>query len=269
MTDSCPNCDAILQGRYCHACGQRRIEPEERRLSWFFSQLVEAFTMADRRFLGSIARLMFKPGSLDRDWLEGRRRRNLAPLSLFLIANLVYFFYPPLTDFNLSLADQAAHQPYSAIVERLVSARLEARGLDFEVYALQYQAKANDIAKLLVILHAPLLALVLLALHARRYPYFVEHLMVSLHFWAFTLFMIMFLPWVLAVLVSVAGMGSQGFLQLALLAVVGCYAWRQMTVAYVQPGWLALAKLPLFLLGLVLAHFTYRAAQFLLAFLLS
>lgn len=269
MNDSCPNCDMVLQGRYCHACGQRRIEPEERRLRWFFSQLVEAFTMVDRRFLGSIGRLMFRPGSLDRDWLAGRRRRNLAPLSLFLIANLVYFFYPPLTDFNLSLAEQVAYQPYSPIAERLVSARLETRGLDFETYAAEYQAHANDIAKLLVILHAPLLALVLLALHARSHPYFVDHLMVSLHFWAFMLFMIMVVPWLLAVLLAVAGLGSQGFLQLAVLALVGLYAWRQMNIAYSQPGWLALVKLPLFILGLVVAHASYRAAQFLLVFLLS
>lgn len=269
MNDSCLNCGVVLQGRYCHACGQRRIEPEQRRLGWFFGQLVEAFTMVDRRFLGSIGRLMFHPGSLDRDWLAGRRRRNLAPLSLFLIANLVYFFFPPLTDFNLSLAEQAAYQPYSPIVERLVAARLETRGLEFDAYAAQYQAQANEIAKLLVILHTPLLALVLLALHARRQPYFVDHLMVSLHFWAFMLFMIMVVPWLLAVLFAVAGLGSQGLLQLAVLGLVGLYAWRQMNIAYAQPGWLALVKLPVFLVGLVIAHISYRAAQFLLVFVLS
>lgn len=88
----CPNCAAVLQGRYCHACGQKRIEPEEQRFGWFLRQLVESLTMVDERFLGSLGRLLFRPGQLDRDWLEGRRKRSLAPLSLFPIANVVYFF---------------------------------------------------------------------------------------------------------------------------------------------------------------------------------
>ncbi|NHA15590.1 DUF3667 domain-containing protein [Thioalkalivibrio sp. XN279] len=265
---ACPNCATPLQGRYCHACGQKRIEPEEQRFGWFLRQLLESLTMVDERFLGSLGRLLFRPGSLDRDWLEGRRKRNLAPLSLFLIANVVYFFYPPLSDLNLSLAEQLA-QPHGALAQQLVSARLEARGIEFEDYALQYQAEATNLAKVLVILHAPLFALALLALHWRRGRYFVDHLAVSLHFWAFLLFVVMVVPWLLWLLVTATGLGSKALLQLTLAGIVLAYAWRQIQVAYAQPGWLALAKLPLLLAGLVAAHLVYRAVQFFAAFALS
>ncbi|NGP53881.1 DUF3667 domain-containing protein [Thioalkalivibrio sp. XN8] len=265
---ACPNCAAPLQGRYCHACGQKRIEPEEQRLSWFLRQLVESLTMLDERFLGSLGRLLFRPGRLDRDWLEGRRKRNLAPLSLFLIANVVYFFYPPLSDLNLSLGEQLA-QAHGPFAEALVAARLEARGIDFETYAPQYQAEATNLAKVLVILHAPLFALVLMGLHFRRGRFFVDHLAVSLHFWAFLLFVVMVVPWLLWLVVSATGLGSQALLQLTLAGIVLLYAWRQLQVAYAQSGWLALAKLPLLVAGVVLAHLVYRAAQFFLAFALS
>lgn len=266
---SCPNCGATLRGRFCHDCGQKRIEPAERRLGWFFQQLVEALTMVDRRFLGSIGQLLFRPGTLDRDWLAGRRRRHLAPLSLFLIANLVYFFYPPLTDLNLSLAEQVHLQPYSPMAERLVSDRLSSRGVEFDSYAARYEAQATGIAKLMVVLHAPLLALVLLLLHWRRGVFFVDHLAISLHFWAFLLFMVMTVPWLLLLWVRLTDLSAPGMMQLALVGLALLYAWQQMRVAYRQPGWLALLKLPLFALGLVTAHMFYRAVQFLAAFALS
>lgn len=268
-TPACPNCDTPLQGRYCHACGQKRIEPEERRLGWFMGQLVRTLTMADRRLLGSLGRLMFRPGTLERDWLSGRRRRIVAPLSLFLIANVVYFFYPPLTDMNMSLAEQVQLQPWSPLAERMVEARLESRGLDFEAYALEYRAKATELAKLMVILHVPILALVLMLLHPRRGLYFVDHLAVSLNFWAFLLFMLMVVPWVLALALNIAGLASQRVLQVTLLGLTGAYAWQQMRVAYDQPGGWALAKLPAFILGFAVAHTIYRATQFFVAFALS
>lgn len=269
VSTACPNCDTPLQGRFCHACGQKRIEPEERRLSWFFRQLVKAVTMADGRFLGSLGRLMFCPGALERDWLAGRRRRHLAPLSLFLIANLVYFFYPPLSDLNMSLAEQVQLQPWSPLAEHMVDARLEARGVGFDEYAAEYRVKATELAKLMVILHVPLLALVLMLLHPRRGLHYVDHLAVSLNFWAFLLFMMMVVPWVLALLLTIIGLGSQGILQLTLLGLTCAYAWQQMRLAYDQPGGWALAKLPVFILGFGITHMIYRATQFLLAFALS
>ena len=122
---------------------------------------------------------------------------------------------------------------------------------------------------MLVILHAPLFALVLLVLHFRRGRYFVDHLAVSLHFWAFLLSVVMVLPWILWAMFRLTGLGSPAVLQLSLAAVVLGYGWRQMQIAYGQSGWLALAKLPLMLAGLVAAHLVYRAAQFFLAFALS
>jgi hypothetical protein len=265
---SCPNCAAVLRGRFCHDCGQKRIEPREQRFSWFLAQLLESLTMVNERFLGSLGRLLFRPGRLDRDWLEGRRRRNLAPLSLFLIANIVYFFHPPLSDLNLSLAEQLG-QPHGGIARELVAARLEARAITFEDYALQYRAEATHLAKVLVILHAPLFALVLMGLHFRHRRYFVDHLAVSLHLCAFLLFVLMVVPWLLWLLVSATGVGSRVVLQLSLVGIVLLYAWRQVQIAYQQPGWLALAKLPLLVVGLFLMHSVYRAVQFFAAFALS
>lgn len=262
MTERCANCDAPLSGRYCAACGQKRIEPEERRVSWFIRQVVEATTMVDERFLGSLTRLMFRPGRLERAWLEGRRRRHLAPLTLFLIANLIYFVYPPLTDFNLSLHDQATQQPWSSGVDALVERRLAEREISFDEYAAEYGARAQDLAKIMVIVQVPIFAMVLMMLHYRRRLFFVDHLAVSLNFHAFLLITVLALPLILRV------SGAMWLWQWALLAII-VYAWRQIQVAYDQTWWLALAKLPAVLIGVIVAHMCYRAMQFGVAFALT
>lgn len=224
--------------------------------------------MVDERFIGSITRLLFRPGRLENDWFAGRRKRHLAPLTLFLIANLIYFVYPPLTDFNLSLTDQVTLQPWRATASAMVDARLADRGVTYEQYAVEYGARADDLAKLMIIIQVPILALVLMIAHFRRPLYFVDHLAVSLNFHAFLLIVVLVAPLILITIVRGAG-GPSWMWQITLLSLIGVYAWRQLTVAYEQPSWLSLLKLPLFILGLAIAHTVYRALQFLLAFLLS
>jgi hypothetical protein len=265
-TVSCPNCGAALHGRYCHECGQKRIEPAERRFSWFVGQLVKAVTLVDSRLARSLARLLFRPGTLDRDWLAGRRRRNTAPLSLFLIANLIYFFHPPLTDLNLSLYDQFTQPFYGPLAERLARARAEARGVAIDAYAPTYFRQATSLAKAMVILHVPLLAATLALLHARRRIFYVDHIAVALHFWAFTLFHAMATPLLLALVLPRIGVGSAGVFQLIMLGVALLYAWQQMRVGYVTRWWTAAARIPLFFVGFVLSHLLYRFAQFMLVF---
>jgi hypothetical protein len=156
------------------------------------------------------------------------------------IAGRPRFFHPQLTDLNLSLADQLSSQPHSALARTLASAKAEARGLSLPDYAALYEARSTEVAKLMAILHAPLLAVALLLLHFRRGVHFVDPLAVSLHFWAFALFMIMSVPLLLNLLVRASGLAVPGVLQITLLLLIGLYVWQQLRIAYGQPGWLAL-----------------------------
>ena len=264
--EACPNCGAALVGRYCHECGQKRIEPRERRFAWFVQQVFRAVAMLDGRLPRSAGRLLLRPGRLDRDWLEGRRRVNVAPLSLFLLANLVYFFHPPLSDLNLSLHEQTTQGLYGPLAGSLVEGRLAARGLALAEYASIYREHATSMAKLMVILHVPMLAAVLMALYPRRDIFYVDHIAVALHFWAFLLVHMMATPTLLELLHRATGVGSRGVFQLVMLLVVLGYAWQQLRVGYGQRGWLAAAKLPLLLVGLFASHMLYRFVQFLVVF---
>ncbi|HSJ26146.1 MAG TPA: DUF3667 domain-containing protein [Longimicrobiales bacterium] len=266
---TCPNCDTPLVGRYCHACGQKRIDEEERRFSHFVAEFIREVTLLDGRAARSLTRLLFRPGTVDRDWIAGRRRQHMAPVTLFLLANLLYFFHPPLTDLNLSLPDQLRQQVYGGFATSLVEARLGARGITFSEYAGVYREHATSFAKLMVILHVPILAAVLLLLHVRRHVFYVDHVAVAMHFWTFLLLHAMATPLLFTLVATATGIGTRAVFQVSVLVVMVLYLWQQVRVAYGQSGWLAAAKLPALLAGLVLSHLAYRFVQFIAVFAMT
>jgi hypothetical protein len=89
--DSCVSCGEQLLGTWCHACGEKRRDPRDLTLRAFAGYAVEAVTNADAKLWVTLRRLVRRPGALTRDFMEGRRRPFVAPLQLFLLANLVFF----------------------------------------------------------------------------------------------------------------------------------------------------------------------------------
>jgi hypothetical protein len=101
----CLNCNTLLQGNFCHTCGQKFIEQKERTLKYFIIQFFGAAFFLENSFIKNLWRLLSTPGLMAHDFVEGRRKRWMAPFSLFLLINLIYFIVNPLTDFNLPLHD--------------------------------------------------------------------------------------------------------------------------------------------------------------------
>lgn len=93
----CANCATVLQGPYCHACGQLAEEFERSILSL----LVEAFENlfhADGRLVRTLPALVFHPARLTRDYLAGKRAYQMPPLRLFLVVVVAFFLAGNLKD---------------------------------------------------------------------------------------------------------------------------------------------------------------------------
>ena len=88
---TCLNCDAELHGRYCHACGQSS-DDHHRSIVHLMWEAVEGFTHLDGRLARTVPALLFRPGRLARDHIEGRRQRHVPPFRLFLVTLLVFMF---------------------------------------------------------------------------------------------------------------------------------------------------------------------------------
>lgn len=217
---ACTNCGTALAGAYCHACGQRRFVESDRRIGHLLHQFVGSVTDLDGRTWRTLRALLFRPGLLSREYFDGRRARWLAPVSLFLAVSVVYFLAPirggDLTaQFNQQVSGhvralaadpgetlgseqlESAGPAHAAFTDRWIERRVQKRdarlrsasdganGYTYRDYRIAYNAKADDVSKALVVLHAPIAALVLLLLFAGGRRYFAEHFVFVLHYFAF------------------------------------------------------------------------------------
>jgi hypothetical protein len=87
----CPNCATPLAGPWCHACGQKG-EEYHRSILHLIAEAFEGLTHFDSRLWNTLPRLVFRPGRLTHQYLEGHRASQVPPFRIFLIVLLLVFF---------------------------------------------------------------------------------------------------------------------------------------------------------------------------------
>ncbi|MGO4221278.1 DUF3667 domain-containing protein [Lysobacter sp. TAF61] len=87
----CENCNAPLQGHYCHDCGQSVVNPV-RDARHALEEVFESFWHLDGRIFRTLRDLVV-PGRVAVNYLAGQRARYVAPLRLFLVLSVVTFFF--------------------------------------------------------------------------------------------------------------------------------------------------------------------------------
>ncbi len=86
----CLNCGTELKGPFCYFCGQ----PDRNFMRFFpvlLRDLMEDLFDLDSRFIRTMKPLLFKPGRLTRDYMEGRRFRYAPPMRLYIFSSIVFF----------------------------------------------------------------------------------------------------------------------------------------------------------------------------------
>ena len=91
----CENCDAPLQGEFCHQCGQSTHNPV-RHAGHALEEVFESFWHLDGRLFRTLRDLL-APGRAANEYLAGHRQRYLPPLRLFVVMSLLAFFVGKLT----------------------------------------------------------------------------------------------------------------------------------------------------------------------------
>jgi hypothetical protein len=86
----CLNCGTIVQGRYCHKCGQENVVPKES--FWHMvTHFVYDITHFDSNFFTTLKDLIFKPGFLSREYMKGRRASYLHPIKMYVFTSAIFF----------------------------------------------------------------------------------------------------------------------------------------------------------------------------------
>jgi ribosomal protein L40E len=86
----CLNCNAELQGRFCHQCGQENLEPKEslwHLITHFFNDI----THFDGKFFSTSKLLLFRPGFLPAEYMKGRRASYLNPIRMYVFTSAFFF----------------------------------------------------------------------------------------------------------------------------------------------------------------------------------
>jgi len=87
---NCLNCGTTVLGRYCHECGQENIETKES----FFSLLkhfVYDILHFDNKFFDTLKYILFRPGFVAKEYVEGKRARYLHPIRMYLFTSAIFF----------------------------------------------------------------------------------------------------------------------------------------------------------------------------------
>lgn len=115
----CPNCGAEVHGRYCHECGQ---DQKHYRVSvrHILNDFTSDYLTIDSKLFRSIIPLLFKPGYLTNQYLNGKRVSFIRPLRMYLFASFVFFFVLSISSnklININGSTQQMSPADSAIVD--------------------------------------------------------------------------------------------------------------------------------------------------------
>ena len=90
--EECLNCGRSLEEehKFCPNCGQLN-SIKKLALSDFFSEFFSGLFAYDSRFIRTMRVLLFKPGKISKDYIQGKRMRYVNPYRFFLTTAIIFF----------------------------------------------------------------------------------------------------------------------------------------------------------------------------------
>ena len=198
----CLNCGTPLTGSFCPHCGQKD-QDRRVRLRHLLPELLDDLLHYDHLVLRSLWLLIRRPGFLTQEFIAGRRVRHVSPFRLYVALSFALF-----TAFSLVPAGNRhgakGPQPEIQVVEAPPqAAQVRKKPVRPWVQSIKTGSKKasqdperfkhaflTNLSRALFVL-MPLLAGFLFLLHLRGHTFFMEHMVLSLHFHCFSFLVIL------------------------------------------------------------------------------
>ena len=181
--EACPSCSIDLQGKFCHKCGEKEFHTHDLTVRHFAGHALHEITHLDSKVFATLRNLFLRPGFLTAEYIAGRRARYMQPLNLFLLSVALLLFVDsihPLSVYNMHwLMQQDKNKKMDAAWAKLAAKKHETK----EVLIEKIQEKIHRVVTAVQFFNVVGMALILWLMYRRRY--FVEHLVMALHFLAF------------------------------------------------------------------------------------
>lgn len=143
----CLNCGDPTTGEYCPTCGQRKVDIQVS-LRALFMEILEDDFILDKRLPRTLGALLFRPGRLTVDHVNGRIARHVHPFRLYLVTSLLFFLI--LSFFSLRLVRTALQDGGDGpVVETTADASADSlaqRIADLNAAVIQLDEAAADTA---------------------------------------------------------------------------------------------------------------------------
>lgn len=170
---ACLNCGAELAGRWCAQCGQRAATPRPT-LHGLLHEATHELAHLDGKIIRTVSLLLFKPGALTVEFLEGKRVRSVTPIRIYLLCSLLFFG-------TLSLLPT---RKMNVKVTRGDAQLVQAAEKVQKDPSLLTNALQSAFPKAMFIL-MPLFALIVIAFYWRAEKMYVPHFYFAVHYHAF------------------------------------------------------------------------------------
>lgn len=98
---TCLNCRHVVEQKFCPNCGQENTD-SRKTFHHLFIHFFEDLTHYENAFWRTIKNLLFKPSSLTKEYLSGKRLSYLAPVRLYIFISFITFLLITLFPSNVN-----------------------------------------------------------------------------------------------------------------------------------------------------------------------
>lgn len=268
---TCVSCGETVTGKFCGNCGEKVLNPHDRTIGHFFHEFFHVLTHADGKFLKSLKLLFTRPGFLTNEHIAGKRKKYTSPLSLFLIANLLYLLIPATDALNSHYTPQMKGQPYSAFIQNTAVKKMQEKKWTELQMEERYDQKTDKLSKVMLILLVLLFSIPVTLLFYNKDRYYADHLTFATEFMNFLILgLLWILPWslylILLFLWKVFHVAPPAYDNISLLMLLLCLVVIQLPIAahrvYRQPWYFILPKALVLTLSFAVCVVAYRFILF-------
>lgn len=203
----CRNCGTNLHGRYCHYCGQDLFRGTRRTVSNMVFHSMENIFAVDNKLFVTLKYLLFRPGKLTKEYIDGKIVRYVHPSKLFWFISILFFILlsfsvsdnkdaalvGPNTTPETSVSTDAPTKDLSqTTAQNTTSTNKTAENKDVKKKTEEHSVKNYKIKSTFMkfapyasFLCIPFFAFLLKLFSRRRNIYYVDNLTFALHFHAF------------------------------------------------------------------------------------
>ncbi|MCK7589116.1 DUF3667 domain-containing protein [Subsaxibacter sp. CAU 1640] len=203
----CKNCEQTLVGKYCHFCGEKVVEEKDFYFKTLLKESVDGIFNLDSKVFKSFYYLIFKPGELTVNYVEGIRKPFMKPIQLFLLINVLFFLFLTQADILRIPAEYYFRNDNQTALNQMS----EQVGISELELKHQYDSNTTNFSKAAIIVLIPFFALILLMVNYKKQIAFGKHMIFALHYFSFFL--------VFCVLLIVVSKLGNVVLQISIVAV--------------------------------------------------